>query len=334
MPSPSDPRARRSSSRYACPGCCWPPWSAAAWRWWGPRCSPYFGTRWPTPASSAWAPARRWARCWPSTSASRPPSSSPCPSTPSRARSSPCSRCISSPGAPAERSLSGLLLTGIAVSALLSAGTSVLLVATEEFRVKTVLFWLAGGLEGRGWTHVQAAAAFVLAGVALLVALGRPLDVLSLGEEEASSLGLPVRATRFLLLGHRRARGRGLHRRGRGRALRRPHGAPCPSSPRGTAGTAPAPRRVPGRGHPRGPGGSLRAHRERPLRAAPGGGHRLRGRALLPVRAARERGTRIERRSSLRDPAPGRPRPHRPAGRAPGARWRRAWSSRPARRWP
>jgi iron complex transport system permease protein len=74
-------------------------------------------------------------------------------------------------------------------------------VATEEFRVKTVLFWLAGGLEGRGFTHVQAAAAFVLGGVALLVALGRPLDVLSLGEDEAASLGLPVRATRLALLG-------------------------------------------------------------------------------------------------------------------------------------
>ena len=68
-------------------------------------------------------------------------------------------------------SLHGLLLTGIAVSALASAGTSVLLVATEEFRVKTVLFWLAGGLEGRGWTHVQLGAAFVLPGVALLVLL-------------------------------------------------------------------------------------------------------------------------------------------------------------------
>jgi iron complex transport system permease protein len=98
-------------------------------------------------------------------------------------------------------SLSGLLLTGIAVSALLSAGTSVLLVATEEFRVKTVLFWLAGGLEGRGWTHVQAGAAFILAGVLGLALLARPLDVLSLGEEEAASLGLPVKATRFLLLG-------------------------------------------------------------------------------------------------------------------------------------
>ena len=96
-------------------------------------------------------------------------------------------------------SLQGLLLTGIAVSALASAGTSVLLVATEEFRVKTVLFWLAGGLEGRSWAHVQLAAAVILAGAALLALLSRPLDVLSLGQDEAASLGLPVHATRLTL---------------------------------------------------------------------------------------------------------------------------------------
>jgi iron complex transport system permease protein len=104
-------------------------------------------------------------------------------------------------GASGRASVQGLLLTGLAVSALAGAGTSALLVATEEFRVKTVLFWLAGGLEGRGWTHVQAAAAFVLLGVALLVLLSRPLDVLSLGEDEAASLGLPVPAARLGLLG-------------------------------------------------------------------------------------------------------------------------------------
>jgi iron complex transport system permease protein len=104
-------------------------------------------------------------------------------------------------GASGRASLHGLLLTGIAVSALAGAMTSVLLVATEEFRVKTVLFWLAGGLDGRGWAHVQAAAIFVLLGTGVLVLLGRPLDVLSLGESEAASLGLPVRATRLGLLG-------------------------------------------------------------------------------------------------------------------------------------
>jgi iron complex transport system permease protein len=97
-------------------------------------------------------------------------------------------------------SLHGLLLTGLAVSALASAGTSVLLVATEEFRVKTVLFWLAGGLEGRGWTHLRLAAVLVLGGVAALAALARPLDVLSLGEDEAAALGLPVRTARLGIL--------------------------------------------------------------------------------------------------------------------------------------
>jgi len=77
-------------------------------------------------------------------------------------------------------SLHGLLLTGLAVSALASAGASMLLVMTEEFRVKTVLFWLAGGLEGRGWTHVQLGATLILAGSFLVFVFARPLDLLSL----------------------------------------------------------------------------------------------------------------------------------------------------------
>jgi iron complex transport system permease protein len=97
-------------------------------------------------------------------------------------------------------SLHGLLLTGLAVSALAGAGTSVLLVATEEYRVKTVLFWLAGGLEGRSWTHLQLGGVLIVAGAALLLGLARPLDVLSLGADEAAALGLPVHLTRLGLL--------------------------------------------------------------------------------------------------------------------------------------
>jgi iron complex transport system permease protein len=96
--------------------------------------------------------------------------------------------------------LHGLLLTGLAVSAMASAVTSMLLVATEEYRIKVVLFWLSGGLDGRSWAHVQIAAAFILPAVALLVVLARPLDVLSLGDEEAASLGLRVHLTRLVLL--------------------------------------------------------------------------------------------------------------------------------------
>jgi len=93
-----------------------------------------------------------------------------------------------------------LLLTGIAVSAVAGAGTSLLLVSTEEYRVRTVLFWLAGGLDGRSWTHLRLGALLILPGCALLAALGRPLDLLSLGEEEAASLGLPVHLARIGVL--------------------------------------------------------------------------------------------------------------------------------------
>jgi iron complex transport system permease protein len=98
-------------------------------------------------------------------------------------------------------SLEGLLLTGVAVSALTSAATSTVLVATEEYRVKAVLFWLAGGLDGRSWTHLALAAAAILPATALLVVLARPLDLLSLGDDEARALGLHVSGARLLLLG-------------------------------------------------------------------------------------------------------------------------------------
>jgi iron complex transport system permease protein len=98
-------------------------------------------------------------------------------------------------------SLEGLLLTGVAVSALASAATSTLLVTTEEYRVKVVLFWLAGGLDGRSWSHFQLAAAMIAPAVVLLILFSRPLDVLALGDEEAASLGLRVDATRLWILG-------------------------------------------------------------------------------------------------------------------------------------
>src|SRR5205814_1798598 len=70
----------------------------------------------------------------------------------------------------------------------------------EEFRVKTVLFWLAGGLEGRGWVHLRIAGIVIAAGCAALLAASRILDVLSLGDEEAAALGMPVHPSRLMLL--------------------------------------------------------------------------------------------------------------------------------------
>lgn len=98
-------------------------------------------------------------------------------------------------------SLSSLLLTGIAVSTFFSGVTSILLIAAEEFRVRAVFFWLSGGLEGRGYVHLAAAAAIVVPAVLTALILSRPLDALSLGDQDARSIGVSVHRCRLVLLG-------------------------------------------------------------------------------------------------------------------------------------
>lgn len=100
-------------------------------------------------------------------------------------------------GASTER----LLLAGVALNALLGAITSYHLshgVSLWE-RNAQLLFWLLGGLEDRSWLHVTAALPIVVAAVALWP-LGRRMDLLSLGETEAQSLGVDVKRLRRIML--------------------------------------------------------------------------------------------------------------------------------------
>ncbi len=97
-------------------------------------------------------------------------------------------------------SLTSLILTGLAVSAFLSGVTSIVLIASEEFRVRTVFFWLAGGLEGRGYVHLGIASALIVPACLAAMALHRPLDLLLLGDTEARALGLNVPRMRLVLL--------------------------------------------------------------------------------------------------------------------------------------
>mgnify|MGYP006271767937 CR=1 FL=1 len=95
-----------------------------------------------------------------------------------------------------------LLLSGVALNALLGAGTSFLLSSTAgHFEVNAqILFWLMGGLESRGWEHVWMGVPPILVACALLLPLGRPMDLLSLGEQGAQSLGVDVRRLRLHLV--------------------------------------------------------------------------------------------------------------------------------------
>jgi iron complex transport system permease protein len=97
----------------------------------------------------------------------------------------------------------GLILAGVGVSAIAAAALSVLLsAAPNPFALYEITFWLMGGLEDRTLLHLALAAIPTLLGCALLLRLGPGLDALSLGEDAASSLGVPVsRTLRLSVLG-------------------------------------------------------------------------------------------------------------------------------------
>ena len=95
-----------------------------------------------------------------------------------------------------------LLLSGVALNALLGAGTSFLLTTTVgHFEVNAqILFWLMGGLENRSWEHVWMGVPAILAACLLLLPLGRAMNLLSLGEQSAQCLGVDVRRLRRRLI--------------------------------------------------------------------------------------------------------------------------------------
>ena len=95
-----------------------------------------------------------------------------------------------------------LLLSGVALNAIFGAATSFLLaLSAGQFQVSgQILFWLLGGLENRTWEHVWISLPAILVGCALILPLGRSLNLLSLGESSAQSLGVDVRRLRWQLI--------------------------------------------------------------------------------------------------------------------------------------
>jgi iron complex transport system permease protein len=96
-----------------------------------------------------------------------------------------------------------LLLAGIAISALLTAVSSLLLsLNIVNWQVaQEIVFWMMGGLDARSWTHVWLCAPFVTLGLGAAMLQARDLDLIQQGEETAASFGVEIEAAkRFLVL--------------------------------------------------------------------------------------------------------------------------------------
>lgn len=98
-------------------------------------------------------------------------------------------------------SVARLLLAGVAMSALMGALTALITFASPEpNKLRAILFWLQGSLNGARWEFVVLPVLTSIGGLVLLMALSRPLDAMLLGEEPAFSLGIPTERIKHLLI--------------------------------------------------------------------------------------------------------------------------------------
>jgi iron complex transport system permease protein len=94
-----------------------------------------------------------------------------------------------------------LILAGLAVSAIATALISLALnLSQNPFASVEMVLWMMGSLADHGFTKVWLAAPLMLAGMGVLLVLGRALDALTLGEDAARSLGIDLGRTRTMIV--------------------------------------------------------------------------------------------------------------------------------------
>ncbi len=95
-----------------------------------------------------------------------------------------------------------LVLTGVAVSSMFGALTSLMVFSAKDARsVRTALFWMTGSFAGAKWEYVVLMLPILVIGFLMLWYCHRELDALVLGEEHAQILGVNTVLYRRLLIG-------------------------------------------------------------------------------------------------------------------------------------
>ena len=94
-----------------------------------------------------------------------------------------------------------LILCGVVAGALASAGLGLVIVVADPWsQLPSITYWLLGSFTRATGGEAIGAVIPVVVGAGLLIWLGFRLDILSLGDEQARSLGLPARPLRLLAL--------------------------------------------------------------------------------------------------------------------------------------
>ncbi len=94
-----------------------------------------------------------------------------------------------------------LILGGVISGALFTSLLSIVKYLADPYnQLPAIVYWLMGGLTLVDGNTIRNTAIPVVGGIALIVSLSGYLNVLSMGDEEARAMGVPVEKIRFLLI--------------------------------------------------------------------------------------------------------------------------------------
>ncbi|MGM0445558.1 MAG: FecCD family ABC transporter permease [Bacillota bacterium] len=94
-----------------------------------------------------------------------------------------------------------MVLSGIVVSSLFNAFISILKYMADPYeKLPGIVFWLMGGFSRTGWDELIFAAPFIVLGIIIILLIRWHLNVMSMGEEEAISMGVNVKLIRSVMI--------------------------------------------------------------------------------------------------------------------------------------
>lgn len=85
-----------------------------------------------------------------------------------------------------------LLLAGVVVGSFFNACILLALTLTDAESFRSAIFWMMGSFAGSSWGAAGSFALYFIPGLLILIALGRALNLMAIGEETAAYLGTSV----------------------------------------------------------------------------------------------------------------------------------------------
>ncbi|AFS77445.1 iron compound ABC transporter, permease component FhuG [Gottschalkia acidurici 9a] len=91
-----------------------------------------------------------------------------------------------------------IILAGVAVNAMLGGGTNLLSILYND-KIQGILLWVNGSISGKNWADIKLISIYSFIGLILSILCIRKANILQLGDEMATNLGVDISKYRLII---------------------------------------------------------------------------------------------------------------------------------------